>query len=646
MLDTRFQRSLRYLLCLVFAVFAAGGAWSQELEEKSLPLNGQIAVDGSSVTLNWFDADQPRKYPARVSRRLLGATGGASWEIVAPAVPTGSAFVDTNVRPGQAYEYRVERLGRNVVDVGYWTTGVDLPERGDPGTIYLVVDETLAGELTAHILRFERDLIGDGWRVVTQRVPRGTPSDVQQNLSNAGSLRAWLKRNFELDPMGQHSVVLIGHAPVLRSGNAYPDGHEPQPQATDLFYADIDGVWSLDRSTLALGNNRVPSNAIEMQIGRIDFANVGDRDAELAHLRSYFNKNHHWRHGLLGDLRVGYAGSGLLRVEEDGLRNIVGPDDLTKGGHHDVGELGPWLWGVDFGDFDGANYEATHSNEAIFTINFGSGKQQFNSRLNPMTMLLAQPFYPLTVGWGGRPSWRIHHMAIGRTIGESHFRTVNNGESGQPYRESMDYWPTGQYLWQNPVWVNLLGDPSLRAFVLAPPEAVSVAKVAEGSFVEWTASRDPDVTGYRVFRFEVGGQPLLLGEVPESDRGFVDQTEDAQGNALYMVQAVGKKSVFAGSFKTTSQAVFGRALFPELEAETVLLRAQPGVELILPQHFQVPENGTIYAVIEPPKVGDLRVLDGNWRYLPPVDFSGEISMRYSKSDALRTTVGELRIVIE
>lgn len=52
-------------------------------------------------------------------------------------------------------------------------------------------------------------------------------------------------------------------------------------------------------------------------MGRVDFAQIsgGDIGFEIAHLRAYLDEAHHWRHGLLGDLRVAYGQSEHLLVE-------------------------------------------------------------------------------------------------------------------------------------------------------------------------------------------------------------------------------------------------------------------------------------------------------------------------------------------
>lgn len=619
-----------------------------ESVEKILPLDGQIAADGSAVTLNWFDATPPRVGSVTVKRRLYGRQGGGSWQTIAPALGPVMQYRDEDLTPGVAYEYQVLRNARDIVDVGYWVTGVELPAQPDRGKVYIVVDETIAEAVSLRLARFESDLVSDGWQVLRHRAPRGDESKPEQQIRNALALRNWLREHYDKDPFGQHVVVMVGHLPIIRSGNANPDGHERVAQATDLFYADMDGRWTATVQGKVL-DNHIPGDFIEMQIGRIDFAPVsgGDRDAEIRHIRAYLDKNHHWRMGYMGDLREAYGSNGHLLVENAGLRNIVGPGKVSPGGHHDIGEEKPWLWGVDFGDWNGPVYAEKYANKAAFTINFGSHKQRIYVPHNPMTGLLAQPWYPLSVGWGGRPAWWLHHMALGGTIGEVHLRTVNNGRLNEPYRESMDYFPVGRYLMRNVVWMNLLGDPTLRAFMLAPPRAVFATQDAAGMTLSWQPSPDPDSTGYRVFRAAPGEDRFtpVSGPEPITALHFTDPTP-IEG-ARYMVRAHGLKQVHAGSFYTLSQGIYAaQNSLSETDTDPLPdIRTPPGKSVLLPDAFHEVTDGVIYAFIEGPTVGRLKQQAEGWLYTPPEDFTGSVALRYSISGSKEPATGLLTITV-
>ncbi len=635
-----------FLTLLMVCLLAAGALSAQNAAEKILPLDGWINPDGSAVELNWFDAKPPRVGGVTVKRRLYGQIGGETWQVISPPLGPAMRFTDETIEPGVAYEYQVLRSARDIVDVGYWVTGVKLPAQAQRGNIYVVVDETIAEEIAPRLRRFERDLTGDGWKVHRHLAPRGNSRKPTENLKKVLSIKTWLHERYLEDPFGQHAVVLVGHIPMIKSGRANPDGHEQVAHASDLFYADMDGRWAVTRKGVLL-DNRVPGDFIETQIGRIDFSNVsaGKRDAEIHLLRAYFDKNHHWRMGLFGDLREAYGKIGHLTVEAFGLRNVVGPNAVAEGGHHDVGEQKPWLWGVDFGDWNGYIYAEQYANKAVFAINFGSGKQKIGSPFNPMTALLAQPWYTIAVGWGARPAWWLHHMALGGTIGDVHMRTVNNGVADKPYRETMDYYPTGGYLWRNPVWVNLLGDPSTRAFMLAPATGLSARETDQGVRLSWAAPADPDVIGYRLYRAAPGSMDFTAlneGALVEN-LTFLHETSERSGR--YMVRAYGLKRVHAGSFYTLSQGAFAET-GADPEQGTALTLATPSDQAVaLPKAFSQVTDGKIHAVIEGPLTGQLSHDGTDWLYTPPAGFAGTVPLRFTVSDALQTVEGVLTITV-
>ena len=642
------SHTLTLALALTFGLLSTLGLAAQEIREKVLPLDGQIAEDGTSLSLSWFEAQPPRVGSVTVKRRTYGQLGGNTWQTLSGALGPVMRFEDTSITPGVAYEYQVLRTARQIVDVGYWIAGTQLPATEQRGIVYIVTDDTIAQAITPRLDRFTRDLVGDGWRVVHHSAPRGDSTAPDQDIRNALALRQWLEARYRDDPFGNHVVVLVGHLPIIKSGEANPDGHERVAQATDLIYADMDGRWSATIKGRVL-NNQVPDDFIEMQIGRIDFSPVsgGDLETEIRHIRAYFDKNHHWRMGYMGDLREAYGNNGHLVAENAGLRPIVGPGNIAPGGHHDVGEEKPWLWGVAFGDWNGPVYAEKYANKAAFTINFGSHKQRFHVPFNPMTGLLAQPWYPISVGWGGRPAWWLHHMALGGTIGDVHMRTVNNGRAKEPYQQSMDYFPPGRYLMRNSVWVNLLGDPTLRAFMLAPPRDVTARTAGQGVALSWTPSPDPDTQGYRIFRAAKDSDDftLLSGPDPITQTVFTDESPLPDGR--YMVRAYGLKRVYAGSFYTLSQGVY-MALSPTTETLSgppEAIQTPKGQSIRLPDAFHQVQNGAIHAFLKGPAQGRLTQDADGWLYTPPDGFSGTVDLGYSTSGAAPRATDILRITV-
>ncbi len=614
-------RSLPACLCLVVLLAAEPLAQAQSAAPGPLPLEGETSADGSTVTLTWPRAERQITGLVQVNRRVLGDTGPGSWRPIGPPRPT-AFWRDTNVPSGTAFEYQVIRRQGDIVDAGYWIAGREVPARAERGVALLVVDEEIAEGIGLHLDRFRRDLVGSGWTVIESRAPRHAASDGWRNLAAATAIRGWIIEQVARDPFADHALVLVGHVPVLRSGQAAPDGHEARPHPTDTVYADVDGRWRASRDGLLL-HNSVPGDGIELQVGRIDFAPMaaGDRVREIRLLQQYFDKNHHWRHGLMGDPRTAYAGHQMLAVEEHGLYNLVGAGAVAQSGHHytEPGATEAWLWGVDFGSRHFDDYfEAGggSSGRSVFAINFGSYKQMFDDPRNAMVALLAQPWTTVAVGWGGRPAWRLHLMALGGTIGEVHRRTVNNGPADGDYPDAFEYFPTGNHVFRVPVWVNLLGDPTLAAYPLAPPVAPTLRLSGDTGFLDWGMSPDPDVQGYRVFEV-VGDGSRAHPLDARAPTGTAALTFGTAGGAagVFLLRAFGLKETPAGSFQTYSQGAYvsaGAAPLPE----TVTVAAEPGAEVFVPMHQMADGRSLLISVVRPPETGRLTPETGGWRYTP------------------------------
>ncbi|MFV0360487.1 hypothetical protein [Tropicimonas sp.] len=640
-IGTGHGRAAAWLAALLWIV-AAGIAAPQGFGVGELPLSATIAANGGDLRLSWAGAEPPRTGSVIVSRRRLGETGRDSWRAFPPLSGRLTFFSDSDFRPGTAYEYQVQRFDARsgaLVDSGYWTAGIEVPAVETRGTALLVVDETLAGALASRLDRFALDLAGDGWRVVRHQTPPGAPDTPVETLARARALKAWVVERFDSDPAEPRALILVGQVPMVMSGRVAPDGHGNTPHASDLFYADMDQSWP-DDGAGHLRPNSIPSGNIEMMVGRIDFSHFRNEDpqAELRLLEAYFDKNHHWRNGLLGDLRQAYGKTDYLESDIAGLRNIVGPENVITGGHEDTGGLHPWLWGVDFGPGDIELYDGPLSIKAIFSLNFGSHKQRIERANNPMRAVLAQPWYPLAVAWGARPAWRLHAMALGLPVGDAQIRTVNNGKHWMRVEETMEYLPTGTYLMRNPIWVNLLGDPTLHAFPLDPVRALSADEGPDGVTLAWTIPDNGEQRGARVFRASGPGEPFVAidGGIPVGGTEFTDPAPIP--GARYMVRSHGLKTVAAGSFFTLGQGAFAAVGSAPSATPDIALGMTAGQSLRL-----APPGAGIFAVVSGPSHGSLARDGSGWTYTAPVGFTGTVTLHYSLFDAISGDQGTITI---
>ena len=639
---------MKILFFCFFAFLLYGNLGAAEtLPEHFLQVDGKVVEDGSHIELSWPKANGTKNGRVTIQRRLLGQTNKESWQSIASVRSFARLYRDKTSQLGVAYEYRISRPSKERVETGYWVTGRNVPAQEHRGVAIVIVDKTLAGDLAPRLDRFMLDLIGDGWKVIRHDVPRGNNKESVKNLQAARKLRARIKRSYYSHPSTSHALILVGHIPIVKSGRINPDGHKRRPLETDLFYADMDGVWH-DNGKGILMHNAIPSDYIELQVGRIDFSNLdGALGNEVTLLKRYFDKNHHWRHGRLGDLRQAYGGNKYLSGETNALRNIVGLKKFSIGGHHDVGAQQQWLFGVDFGSWKYSDYTKTPI-KSVFSINFGSGKLNFSQGNNTMTAMLAQEWYGLATGWGARPTWQLHHMALGKSIGYSHLRTVNNGTRTFGGTDTLEYTPTGNYTWLNPIWVNLLGDPTLHPFPSEPVRKLQAKMLETGVQLNWVKADGEAAAHYRIYRAldRFGTYQALNPSKLHTGHQFVDS--NPVPGAWYMVRVHSLKKVYAGSFYTFSQGTFTSVDNVSPEATDQLISTPMGQEITinLAGIDSDSDKDLIASFIKGTEGGRLIQSNGDWSFIPDAKFTGRVNIPFTVFDGIASDDGMVNINVE
>ena len=223
-----------------------------------------------------------------------------------------------------------------------------------------------------------------------------------------------------------------------------------------------------------------PSGAVELGVGRVDLANMPAfaPKTETDLLRQYLNKDHGFRvkawtlpaRGLIDDNFGAFGGEAFASTGWRAFSAFFGPANVFSLDW--FGTLGAngylWAYGCGGGNYTGAggvgstsNFAATDTKTA-FTFLFGSYFGDWDVSNNFLRAPLATTTYGLTCAWAGRPAWYVHHMAMGETIGYAARVTQNN--SGTYF-----------YGYGPEIHVALMGDPTLRMYVVAPPTNVAVA---------------------------------------------------------------------------------------------------------------------------------------------------------------------------
>jgi hypothetical protein len=594
------------------AVFLWGvnpSAPAQSVPDYAVLLSATVQTNPAQITLSWPADALATNYT--LYRKNLTAT---SWGAATTLATNASNYTDTNVAVGGAFEYRVSKAAwtgtTSYTGDGYIYAGIQVPLVESRGKVILVADNTFTTNLAMELNRLEQDLAGDGWIVLRHDVARMAvdPANTSSNVwavraAELANVKALIKADYNADPSNVKAVFLFGHVPVPYSGNLAPDGHPDHLGAwpADAYYGDMTGTWT-DSTVNTSGNSTIPSDTrnwnlpgdgkfdqsllpanVTLQVGRVDFANLpafSTSEGEL--LRQYLNKDHYFRHKFVTTQRRGliddnfgtfngeaFAASGWRNFAPFfGATNIVSGDWLTML----AGQSFLWGYGCGGGTYTSADGVGTTAEfaaadpQVVFTMLFGSYFGDWDSQDNFLRAPLAAPTYTLTCAWSGRPYWEFHPMALGQTIGFGAQASQNN---------STTYSADTALHW---VHIALMGDPTLRMHVVAPPSSLAVSTNGSGGVtLNWNASADA-VAGYHVYRAATVAGPFT--RLTSSLLTGTTYTDTPVSSNVYMVRAVKLEVSASGSYYNPSQGVF-QSLDPTFAAPAIFL-FQPTNNTIFP----------------------------------------------------------------
>ena len=434
----------------------------------------------------------------------------------------------------------------------------------------MLVDSTFSDSCYTALKTLMNDISGDGWEIIRHDFPRTTTAvALKSDIANDYSTHVNVK-----------SLLIIGHLAVPYSGlfdtiNYPPDGHVPYHDGAwpaDIYYSCVLGGGWTDVGTNTLGSyvpNQnspgdgkwdqipVPSTPL-LQVSRFDFYNMPSfTTTEIQMMRSYLAKDHNYKmdslavvhRGLISD-NFGYFGGEAFAA--NGWRNfapLVGRDSVHVLPYESTLNTSSYQWsyGCGGGSFTSAGGIGntidftTNQVNGIFTMLFGSYFGDWNVADNFLRAPLCSSNPALTNCWAGRPNWFFHHMALGDNIGYSTFLTFNN--SGFLYQ------PTGY----GNGWIHiaLMGDLSLRTDYIKPVSNLTITTpLLSGAVLNWTASPDPAVIGYYVYRSDslYGHYQLLNAAMLSSTTLTYHDLVTSPGTKHYQVRPVKLQSTPSGAY--------------------------------------------------------------------------------------------------
>ena len=520
------------------------------------------------ITLNWNTdpANNPSEYT--LYRKAPAATAwGEPLKSHIPAATT--TFADTEVKLGQAYEYKLEAT---IHTLKYWSAvgviraGIEMPAIEDRGAVILLVDKTIAEPCAAELTRLQQDLVGDGWSVIRHDVKRGTT--VAADGLEATAIRQLIQTDATQNPNVQ-TVFIFGHVPVPHSG-WYVLGHnnsDLQPHNADVYYGDLAGPWT-DAATFP--SNNVPNDGkfdqdfipspVELAVGRVDFANLKGlpADQEIPTLRQYLVKNHNFRHVLIappkfqGKIVTSGAASQcsfdayenswpLFGQAKTSVDTFTG--NMTKHFQAMDHRFGAAYYPVPDCVAPGADFKVTFLTAYVSFVDSWNS----NAYIPFLRQALTMPTYSL-VALSANDAFYLSPMALGQTVGEA-FRASQNSRGLYPFL----FEDTGD------IKMALIGDPTLRLNPIAPPTNLTATPAGKNLALTWTPSPDPNLVGYQLYRAASPAgpftTPLCAKLLPPATTTYTDP--DAAGqNYLYLLRALSHETTGSGTYLNPSQGAF------------------------------------------------------------------------------------------
>ena len=277
-------------------------------------------------------------------------------------------------------------------------------------------------------------------------------------------------------------------------------------------------------------------------------------ESEIELIRKYLVKNHSFKIKEFSPERRGLVDDNfehsIAAPAASGYRNFAtmfGANNVVDADYFSTMSSQSYLWsyGCGSGNANSVSGVGTTSDFAnsdlktVFTMLFGS---QFGNWTFSNSVLKA----PLGSGqtlascWAGNPPWALHHMSMGYHIGYSLLQTQNNTND--------EYLPAGPAL----THTSLLGDPTLRMHMVAPPTNLQLSANGNSVNLNWSNSFDSNIVGYHIYRASsMDGMFTRINSNPVNSNSFTDNAP-INGENIYQIKTVKLETSGSGSYYNLS----------------------------------------------------------------------------------------------
>lgn len=571
-----------YLL-LSFILISTTVSKAQNIKDSSFLLSATSNSLKNTILISWTTTDATGY---QISRKT---TETDNWGTpLATISAVNSFYLDSTALKGLVYEYRVAKVkGNSIRAIGYVASGIEVALNHYRKNILILVDSSTYNNIDSNAWKtLKNDYYMDGYGVTLMLVSEySKPPAIKTKIST------WSNVNRNLNKQ----CLLVGRVPVAYSGTMLtnttdlpPDAHPDHGGAwpTDLYYAEFDGAWT-DFLTMTTNITRaanlnnpgdgkfdphfIPDN-IDIQIGRIDFRMLPAQGiSDFKMVENYLRKLHQFKiaavkvpnKAFISD-NFNYLGGEMpMRSGWNNASCMVGKNNITSTGNYfDSCKANSYLYAnvMGGGSFTncsgvGASNQFADSIRAVFNVMFGSYFGDWNTQDNFLRSCLASKGLTLTNVWAHRPHWYFHQMAMGMQIGHSVIIAQNNlTDFSLKYGYIGSF--GGNYL-DRRISMNLMGDPTLRMHYFDGAKNLNSNKTNSNKNVvlTWTASSEPGVVGYHVYRTSRnGGVYYPITTAPLNALTFTD-LNPYNGTNYYVVKAIKLETSNTGTYYNSSLGV-------------------------------------------------------------------------------------------
>jgi hypothetical protein len=583
-------------ICLLLAAPAI--IYAQTAKDCAVLVSASVQKSSPSITLHW-----PKDANSKGYKIWRKAKTDKTWGTLVTTLPaTATSYADNTAQTGKAYEYKIENNGTiNAIDYqgfGYIYAGAEVPAIENRDKIILLVDNDFKDSLATEINRLEMDMMGDGWQVLTHYVKK---------TDKVTDVKKVVAKDYNADPAHVKALFLLGHIPVQYSGDYAVDQHIPEHYGAwpaDVYYGSFDeAAWTDfmvdDQSADRTENHNVPGDGkfdqdvipseLKLQIGRVDFYNMPAFNlSETKLIQRYLNKDHNWRvknytakeQGVIED-NFGYIGGEAFAASPFyNFAAMFGDSNVIVKDYLKAITLDTFLWSygcgggtlTNAGGIASTSDFVTKKSNTVFTMLFGSWFGDWDNQNNFLRAPLAGDNMTLTNVWNGRPRWNFHHMALGENIGYS--TIVTEGDYTNYFRVKDFQFPILANAGDQFVTPALMGDPTLRMHIVAPPTISKIKLSGATAVVSWSKSKDAQ-EGYYIYRTTDLNTPFVrVASVSATDSVYTDAAPlNASGKNYYMVRAVKLQHSGSGTYYNLSQGSIDSVNLPNGIKENKLAAA-------------------------------------------------------------------------